>query len=253
MKTEISTTTLVSAFITNANIYSKEDKYIIEKYLNNGILLLQTNIQKVIYVEQHIYNLLKQYENEQTKFIIIRKEDLYLYQYKDVINNFHVNSINPEKDTLEYMLIICNKTEWVANTIINNQFPGSSNYVWVDFGIRYICKCSDEEFLKKVSSLGKKQYDKKIRIGQIWDLSIPRISLDIYRDIAWYFAGGIFGGDSDSVLKFAQWMKEKCVKIIQTNKTIMWEVNIWYLVYLEHPEIFDGFLCDHNDSLIDNY
>ena len=42
-------------------------------------------------------------------------------------------------------------------------------------------------------------------------------------------------------------------KIIQEKKHIMWEVNIWYLIYREFPEIFDFYLCDHNISILKNY
>ena len=48
-------------------------------------------------------------------------------------------------------------------------------------------------------------------------------------------------------------MKEKCLQIIQEKQSLMWEVNIWYLIYLENKELFDEYKCDHNESLITNY
>ena len=48
-------------------------------------------------------------------------------------------------------------------------------------------------------------------------------------------------------------MKEKCIKIIKSRNSIMWEVNIWYLIYLENKELFQPYLCDHNNTIIDNY
>ena len=69
----------------------------------------------------------------------------------------------------------------------------------------------------------------------------------------WCFAGSVFGGDIKSLLIFSEKTKEMCIKIIQKKNTIMWEVNIWYLVYKELPDLFDYYSCDHNSSLIDNY
>ncbi len=94
----------------------------------------------------------------------------------------------------------------------------------------------------------------KVRLGSLmlWD---PKIvySYNIYKDIVWYFTGGIFGGNKESLIKFADLVKEKCIETIVNQKTIMWEVNIWYLVYKDHPELFSYYKCDHDDSLIENY
>ena len=44
-----------------------------------------------------------------------------------------------------------------------------------------------------------------------------------------------------------------CYLVVHPRGTLMWEVNVWYLIYKEHPELFDCYYCDHNDSLIDCY
>ena len=91
-----------------------------------------------------------------------------------------------------------------------------------------------------------------LRIGSIWDLN-NQYYINILKDITWYFAGGVFGGKKDVLLTFAEKTKNKCIQIITEHQTIMWEVNIWYLVYLENPTMFDPYKCDHNESLISNY
>jgi len=48
-------------------------------------------------------------------------------------------------------------------------------------------------------------------------------------------------------------MKNKCLYIIEQYNTLIWEVNIWYLVYLDDRELFNPYHCDHNSSMIDNY
>lgn len=37
------------------------------------------------------------------------------------------------------------------------------------------------------------------------------------------------------------------------RKCLMWEVNVWYLVWIEHPEWFDAYKGEHNESILFNY
>jgi hypothetical protein len=240
-------TTLVSAFISNVN--TRKDRKI-EKYIEYGKLLLQTKIPKIIFIDEIIFDELKNYSDEFTHLIPIKKESIYLYKYIELLTNFKINSTSPEKDTIEYMFTMCSKTEWITKAIEINFF-NASNFIWVDFGIRHMFKCDDNEFIKKIENINKTIY-KKIRIASIWNPDIQYYG-DIYKDVRWYFAGSVFGGDINSLLIFSEKTKEMCIKIIEEKNTIMWEVNIWYLVYKEMPYLFDCYNCDHNSSIIDNY
>jgi len=239
--------TLVSAYITNIN--SRKDRTT-EKYIEYGKILLQTKIPKIIFIDEIIFDELKKYSNEFTYLIPIKKESTYLYEFKDLLTNFKINSTSPEKDTIEYMFTMCSKTEWITKAIEINLF-NTSNFIWVDFGIKHVFNCEDNEFIKKIERLNNTVY-KNIRIGSIWNPDI-KYSGDIYKDIMWYFAGGVFGGNKESLLLFSEKTKEMCIKIISEKNTIMWDVNIWYLVYTETKELFNCYNCDHNSSLIDNY
>ena len=130
-------------------------------------------------------------------------------------------------------------------------FLNSDNFIWLDFGIKQVFNCSDDEFIQKLNNLQYKQYD-KVRIGHIWDLSL-RYNIDILRQISWYFAGGVFGGNKISLLKFADLMKDKCIEIMNVTYSIMWEVNIWYILYSKTPDLFEPYPCNHSNSIIDNY
>lgn len=238
--------TIVSSFLTNVNTI-----YTIDKYLKDGILLLKANIPKIIFIDENIYDELKIYENELTSIIPIQKSKWYFNEYKDSLVNFDLNSNNKTKDTLEYMFTICNKTECIKKGIELNFF-NTNSFIWIDFGIRYIFKNdSDESFIEKIEKLKDKDYE-KIRIGSIWDLN-NSYNYDIYKEVTWYFAGGVFGGKKEKLIDFADKTKNKCIQVMIEQKTLMWEVNIWYLVYLENPTLLDCYKCDHNESLINNY
>jgi hypothetical protein len=245
--------TIVSAFVSNVN-----DRYenSLTRYYTNGKLLLQSNVTKVIFVDELMFDLIgNDYDKTNTLIVKINKKKSYLYNYTQHLKNFQLNSTDRTKDTLEYMLTICNKTEWVKEAIYLNHFK-TNNFIWVDFGIRYILNgelsyCSDEEFISKINNLKYKTYN-NVRIGGIWNLNY-NFNIDIYKDVAWYFAGGIFGGNANSLMRFAELMKSKCIDIMITKNTIMWEVNIWYLIYNENKSLFDSYGCNHDKSLIDNY
>ena len=86
-------TTIVSAFISNVNSNRN-----IENYIEYGKKLCSININKIIFIEEHIYN--TYFKNEifpLTIFIFISKEQLYFYQYKkeDLTNFNKLQTDNP--------------------------------------------------------------------------------------------------------------------------------------------------------------
>jgi hypothetical protein len=243
--------TLVSAFMTN--ITSNEclktnDNY--KKYTEYCIPLLQANINKIIFIDETIIDSYKCYENHNTKIIPFVKESSYLYQDINRLTNFQPNSNNLDKDTIQFMFTQCHKTEWIK-LAIEMTADETNQFIWVDFGIKHIFKCSDEEFIQKIERLKECNYD-LVRIGSIWNIELD-YNKNIYRDICWYFGGGVFGGSRTFLIEFAKAMKLLCLEIINTKQTIMWEVNIWYLIYQQNRELFMIYKCDHNNSMIDNY
>ena len=66
-------TTIVSSFIGNINKRPQVD------YVENGIFLLKTNVPKIIFVDNEMYENIKGYQNDITKLILINKYDSYLY------------------------------------------------------------------------------------------------------------------------------------------------------------------------------
>jgi hypothetical protein len=241
---------IVSAFVSNVN-----DRYdnALNRYYNFGKFLLKSSVPKIIFVDEIMFELIgEEYDKMKTLIVKIDKKTSYLYDYAHYLTKFQLNSTDYTKDTIEFMFTMCNKTEWMKQAINLNHFK-TNNFIWIDFGIKHIFQgvCTDEEFVEKINRLKYKTYD-NVRIGGIWNLNF-KFNIDIYKDVAWYFAGGVFGGNKNSLLKFAELMKEKCIDIMTSKNTIMWEVNIWYLIYSENRELFDSYDCNHNASLIDNY
>jgi len=240
--------TIVSAFVSNIN-----ERYTdtLTRYYKFGKLLLKSNAPKIIFLDEPMYDLIgDEYDKTNTVIIKIQKQDVYLYNYIDRLTRFNVNSTDHTKDTVEFMFTICNKTEWVKEAILLNYFK-TDNFIWVDFGIRHVFSGTDDAFIEKINALSSKMYS-GVRIGAIWNLN-SMFNIDVYKDIAWYFAGGIFGGNANFLIKFSELMKDKCIDIMTNKNAIMWEVNIWYLIYTENQTVFDVYYCNHDNSIITNY
>lgn len=241
-------TTIVSAFLSNVNIRNDRKA---DKYYEYGKLILKSTCNKIIFLDDEMMERIKPTDFDSSTTVIHRynKENSYLFTNRSLCN-FHVNSSYPEKDTIEYMYTNCNKTEWIREAIRVDPFS-SNNFIWVDFGIRHFCKSSDVDFVAMLNSLATKSYE-NVRIANIWDLN-HKLNGNIFQDIKWYFAGSVFGGNKTKLIAFADFMREKCEVIMQSLQTITWEINIWYLIYLEYKDLFEPYTCNHNDSILLNY
>lgn len=236
-------TTFVTAFLTNINNNRTIDAYI--EYGNHFLTINEIN--RIVFIEKSIYDKYFQDNSFQNiRFVFIELNDLYLYKEKDKITNFVPNN---GKDTFEYMCVQCNKTEWVKQAIELNPF-NDDNYIWLDFGIKHVI--NDDNFSRYICNMANLEYENRIRIAGCWDIN-DYYHCEIYKNVMWYFAGGVFGGNKETLLRFAALTKEQCVKTIHKENTIMWEVNIWWLVYCLHNDLFDIYKADHNPSILYNY
>jgi len=238
--------TIVSAFVSDVNSNRNVDKYI-----DYGKKLLQIDVSKIIFIEKDIYNnYLSNQDFNNTHFIFFEKKDNYLYNFINDITNYSIGTDNPDKDTLDYLFVQCHKTEWIKLAIDNNYY-NSEQFIWLDFGIYHIFNNDIDLFTKSIYSLLNKKYD-LIRIATIWNPDLI-YNTNIHQNICWYFAGGVFGGGKNSLVKFADIMKNICISYIQEHKNFIWEVNLWYLIYKNNKELFDIYTANHNPSIILNY
>ena len=240
--------TIVSAFMANIN-YRADRSY--NKYLMLAKQLLNIPINKVIFVDSSVLHHFTEFANENTTIIPFVKDANYLYEYKDKLTDFKLNTKNPAKDTIEYMFTMGFKTEFVRKAIQLNNY-NASQFIWLDLGIKHMMDISEEEFAKKVLRLQYLEYPIHVRIATIWNPDY-NYDIDLYKDICWCFAGSIFGGNIKSLLEFADLTKETSLNIMSEKKTLMWEINVWKLIYNMDRWKFLYYTCSHDNSIVDNY
>jgi hypothetical protein len=129
--------------------------------------------------------------------------------------------------------------------------------MWIDFGIYHVFKKPEMKPEENVeifhSFIYRNQY---YETGLV---RIPYICLgyieeyDPYKVCCWYFAGGVFGGHKDALIKFADLTKTKCLQIITERKWLMWEINIWALVHKENRPLFELYFGNHDYTIFTNY
>jgi len=239
---------IVSAFLANINQRSqiKKEGYPVlttEDYLRNGKELLALPYKKIIFMDQDYIEYASSIMHPNTVLVPISIKDLLFFEE---ITNSELSLPNfrePQKDTKEYMLLMTNKTYFCkkATEILTNE----SVFLWLDFGISYIFPNL------KIQTLLHDNYTfNKIRIGGIWKNEIAK-QYDNWNHINWFFAGTVFGGNTKEILKFHDFVDKQFRLNLKKNK-IVWEVNLWYKIYLQYPDLFDVYQCNHNESLIKN-
>ena len=234
---------IVSAYIKlERNVKDKPVKF----YLQKGKTFIQrfAGFRKILFIDSALFSVFSEYADEQTRIISTSLEDLYLYQYKKQLENVSVHTDNTEKDSVDYFMVQCHKTEWVKQAIASELFK-ADQYIWIDISIDNVLK-------ESVNTSNLTHSYPNIRIGHIWNLH-TNYRLDIHKDISWFFAGTVFGGNRDTLIEFARITREKCLQLITEKNHLMWEVNIWYLLWKMRPDLFSPYPCDHDHSLIHNY
>ena len=196
-------------------------------------------------------------------FVLFEKTDMYFCGVRETITEFSLDTPHPAKDTLDYMFVQCYKTEWVAMAIqLDGGISSRNMYVWMDFGIRHMfpsdISCEMELYqlrdrvLRATNVFQSTQQvfqSTKVFAPGCWNPNCVYYQ-DVYRQIMWVFAGSMFGGNATILLEFARRTKEKCLSIIREKRRLMWEVNVWYLVWLDCREMFALYHGDHNATIL---
>ncbi len=242
-------TTIVSAFIAGNNKHRD-----LASYLDHGKHLLSVNRPKVIFLQREIIGRLKDFQNEHTLFVPFEKEDLFLYGHATAKTRLPAYRYAP-KDTLEYIMVQLNKADWIKRAIKLNPYQ-TDRFMWVDFGLRHVFPTA-ELFIRCIREASMVNHD-KVRMAGIWDInySVNRANLHwrstLFDRPQWFLAGGVFGGGKNKLLAFAELVEQKSRQMIAYGK-ISWEVNLWYLICLDHPDLFSIYKCDHNSTILSRY
>lgn len=216
--------------------------------------LLQVDQPKVLFLDAAIRSHLRIGDgliDRNTYVIAFEQCDLSVFKYCSNLANVRINpSSNPSKDTREYLAVIANKTQWVRMAAELDIFK-TEHFIWVDFGLAHLFSNNNTHFAACVEKVGT--YSKVLRIASIWDMQqLPKQHFMDRAQPWWFFAGGVFGGDRETVKKFDDLFQECLSRLLSLN-LLTWEVNIYYLIYQQHPTLFSPYQTDHDPSILTLY
>jgi hypothetical protein len=167
------------------------------------------------------------------------------------------------------MLVQCQKTEWmaIAEQLVEKETEkktdkqrGDTEFAWIDFGAFHMFQGKIDVFQTELyrmrsrinSAIKGNNKENRMTFARCWDPNHLYYG-NIYKDVNWLFAGSVFGGGNVAVKLFAHKMREKCLQILREKNTLMWEINIWELIYRESPELFSLYPSDHSEILLRGY
>jgi hypothetical protein len=257
---------LVSGYINIESIEHTNRVQTFPIYKERGQKLINLPIKKIIFIDADYIN--QFITNRYTELIPIKFEDMEIYQYYiRICSGIHSGEItilspNLEKDTALFHIIQIAKTEFIKKAIelnTNNiQISDDSQisnetdnlYGWIDFGISKIFQ-NDNEFTNTICNIPNlldKIKSNTIKIPGCWPLNPYDSSSDFMR-VQWYFCGGFFIGYKDKLLEFEKQVKEELRCILEEEKKLIFEVNIWFRIWKKGFQGLEWYYGDHNASM----
>lgn len=233
--------TFVSCFI-DLNYYENRPTHKkTDFYIEKGNQLLSLPFQFIIFTDK--YSLPKLKKSENIIYVLIDLYDLPIYKIFDKDKISLPSQSNPSKDTFNYLSINISKTFFINKAIELDSFH-STHFSWIDFGILHIINIENNDiFFNSLQKISKYK-ENKIRIPGCY---IPEQIVFDYP--YWSFCGGFFCGDKKSL----QFFHQKMIDFLQKLDKITWEINIWTIIYLQYPNLFDWYYGDHNILMFSNF
>ncbi len=230
-----------------------------EQYLINAKRMLSLDDNMVIYIEEKFHNFVVESRKDKllkTKIIITNKLDLpmmkFVSKFKEIMDSDEykkdlADCTVPECSQPLYDVIMFSKTHFLQKTIDENFF-GSTHFVWLDFGVhRNMLPC---EYLNK--KLFANGVDDKIKflcrsIPQQSDLDITKF----YKSHTNRLAGTMFSGSKNNLELLNTYILqevEECLRL----RTIDCDQSLFNVIYLKNPNMFELYFGDWSE-LITNY
>lgn len=206
----------------------------LEKYLNNFKYISNLNLKTICFLDRRIKT--PEWISSNIKVIPIRIEEL---EFFDLMKNAKIvtqgqgASFNPQKNTLDYMIIQNSKTEFISKAL---SLTEDNVLFWLDSGVAHIMK-SPEETLKKLYQVNR--LERGLVIPGCWP------SNDNLDNINWRFCGGFFKGEREILEDF---YKQSKVAVDRILPKATWEVNVWAWMEKNMQFPFRWYLADHNDT-----
>lgn len=249
--------TIVTAFY---NISDLEENHVSNRKIEDFLelakqFILQLPYPLVIYIDNtpssdFIYDFIEKNRPYKDKTVVIRQSFKDTYFYKDIDRiaelqkTYDIYNGRLEHETPSYIVLNNNKFWWMEQTIASNPFS-SERFIWLDFAINHVAKNTE------IIHSWFPTIPEKIKQLCINPLTETGEYKDIFQIIYHHYAGGLFSGSTEYILKYIEAFKKTTEKIYSEDWYQMDEA-VMSIVHNENPEWFDDFYGDYC-GIIMNY
>lgn len=247
----MSNITFVTTFL---NIYEiKYNDRDLEWRFKHFKKIAKTGVQIVLYCSTDCFieleNILNEYSN--IKFIkYIDIKDTWTYKICESVENLEPLKLHVEKNTKEYIILQNTKIEFLKDAIEINPW-NSTHFAWIDFSIFHIFENNEKYATELIKKISKTQFNDKILIiPGCWNRNQLNYE-SLISNIVWRFCGGFFIGDIESIMNFHKLYELHFKNFLEKSKKLVWEVNFWAYLELEHHLSISWYKADHNISIIE--
>jgi len=149
---------------------------------------------------------------------------------------------NPAKDTIDYMTVLAQKTEWMRLAYEND--PAAEAYVWMDYGIFH-----QEGFTEElVADFFSHVRPRDLAFPGLWPKgAVPE------NEPCWRFLGSMFVCPSALVIPLHSAIKSEILGHLGATGHVLWDVNNWARVELKDMLPFRWYGAAHDASMLTNY
>lgn len=154
----------------------------------------------------------------------------------------HSTEDNPNKNTLKYLIVLAQKTEWLR--LAMEQDYNTDVFVWMDYGIFHQMGHSEGAIVDLMGRVS----DKQIAIPGIY----PHGPINDYV-ACWRFCGSMMVVPRNQIPVLDGAIKSEYMRNIEAESNVTWDVNIWAHVEDRFPGLIQWYAAGHNGSMVTNY
>ena len=178
---------------------------------------------------------------------------------------------HPVKDTVDYLLLMHAKIEFVHNAIVLNPW-NTDHFAWIDFSLPFLFRdveaCRTQ--LQRIAHIHYPPYT--VSLGQrkcmymcgcrgYSDADVAQLTINPPLDRAhWRFFGGIFVGHRTALVEFHDLCRDQFPRLLESYQTLVWEINYW--AWLESIASVESvtptwsavrYTAEHNDTILSHF
>lgn len=158
-----------------------------------------------------------------------------------------IESGSPDKDTLEYLSVQHQKTEWLERS--QRKHPSVDTFVWIDYGIFHMPGVMEQHVLDFLAAVERHKPTAIESPGCLPTSS----SIDI-KTPCWRFCGAVLVCPAPLVAPFNAAVKQVATSCMEASGRATWEVNTWALVEQQRAvPIRQYHAATHNQCLFTAY